>query len=167
MKPRFGLAWAYDPIRNQYLVSGQLKKTTTTADLFSANAITLASRHMFVTTLGDREGKLFFSRPQSSEFPQSARLGMLEKVSNSQPKPLAIRNCPAISWEHLIFYQRARFLWGTDKVRNRFYCPDGNTILCSCRDLSVNFILHLPDGVFANLTKLFELWALNTFITFS
>ena len=46
------------------------------------------------------------------------------KVSNSQPKPLTIRNFPASSLEHLIFCQPARFLWGTDKVRNRFVgCP--------------------------------------------
>ena len=47
------------------------------------------------------------------------------KVSNSQPKPLTIRNFPASSLEHLIFCQPARFLWGTDKVRNRF-------VGCSC-----------------------------------
>ena len=35
---------------------------------FSANAISLASRQMFVATLGEREGILFFSCPQSSEF---------------------------------------------------------------------------------------------------
>ena len=46
------------------------------------------------------------------------------KVNNSQPKPLTIRNFPAILMEHLIFCQPARFLWGTDKVRNRFVgCP--------------------------------------------
>ena len=32
----------------------------------------------------------FFSRPQSSEFLQPARVEMLEKVSNSQAKPLSI-----------------------------------------------------------------------------
>ena len=32
----------------------------------------------------------FYSRPQSSEFLQPARVGMLEKVSNSQAKPLSI-----------------------------------------------------------------------------
>ena len=35
---------------------------------FPADAISLASCQMFVTTLGEREGILFFSRPQSSEF---------------------------------------------------------------------------------------------------
>ena len=65
------------------------------------------------------------------------------KVSNSQPKPLTIRNFPASSLEHLIFCQPARFLWGTDKVRNRFVgCPwseltqfnvlFGNRIQVSC-----------------------------------
>ena len=45
-----------------------LAKITDTKPVFSANAISLASRQMFVTTLGGREGILFFSRPRSSEF---------------------------------------------------------------------------------------------------
>ena len=66
----------------------------------------------------------FFSRPQSSEFLQPARVEMLEKVSNSQAKPLSIVNFPASSSKHLYFCQPARFRWGTDKVRNRFVgCP--------------------------------------------
>ena len=53
-----------------------------------------------------------------------ARLEMLEKVSNLQPKPQAMRIFPASSAEHLIFCQPARLLWGKDKVRNRFVeCP--------------------------------------------
>ena len=69
---------------------------TGTKQVFSASAITLTSRRMFVTTLWEREGVLFFffffpfSRPQSSEFLQPARVEMLEKVSNSQAKPLSI-----------------------------------------------------------------------------
>ena len=68
---------------------------TGTKQIFSASAITLTSRRMFVTTLWEREGVLFFfffffSRPQSSEFLQPARVEMLEKVSNSQAKPLSI-----------------------------------------------------------------------------
>ena len=60
-----------------------------------ACAITLTSRRMFVTTLWEREGVLFFffffSLPQSSEIVQPARVEMLEKVSNSQAKPLGNR----------------------------------------------------------------------------
>ena len=44
------------------------RKNNRTKLVFSANAISLASRQMFVATLGDREGILFFSCPQSSEF---------------------------------------------------------------------------------------------------
>jgi len=99
---------------------------TGTKQVFSASAITLTSRRMFVTTLWEREGVLFsffFSRPQASEFLQPARVEMLEKVRNSQAKPLSI-NFPASSSKHLHFCQPARFLWGTDNVRNRFVgCP--------------------------------------------
>ena len=66
---------------------------TWTKQAFSASAITLTSRRMFVTTLWEREWVLFFfffSRPQSSEFLQPARVEMVEKVSNSQAKPLSI-----------------------------------------------------------------------------
>ena len=63
---------------------------TGTKQVFSASAITLTSRRMFVTTLWEREGVfIFFSRPQSSEFLQPARVEMPEKVSNSQAKPLS------------------------------------------------------------------------------
>ena len=72
---------------------------TGTKQVFSASATTLTSRRMFVTTLWEREGVLFFffffSRPQSSEFLQPARLEMLEKVSNSQAKPLSITKFPS------------------------------------------------------------------------
>ena len=101
---------------------------TGTKQVFSASAITLTSRRMPVTTLWEREGFFFFffflSRLQSSEFLQPARVEMLEKVSNSQEKPLSIINFPASSSKHLHFCQPARFLWGTDNVRNRFVgCP--------------------------------------------
>ena len=43
---------------------------------------------------------------------------------NSKTKPSAVTNFPASSSEILLFCQPARFLWGTDKVRNRFVgCP--------------------------------------------
>ena len=57
---------------------------------------------------------------KSSEFLRPGRVKMLEKVSNSQPKSLSIINFQASSSEHLYFSKPARFLWGTDKVRNRF-----------------------------------------------
>ena len=68
---------------------------TGTKQVFSASAITLTSRRMFVTTLWEREGFFFLSRPQSSEFLQPARVEMLEKVSNSQAKPLSITKFPS------------------------------------------------------------------------
>ena len=64
------------------LAKFQTDKSKTKA--FSANAITLASNHHFVTTKGVVEG-LIFSRHQSSAFLQpahrapSARLEMLEE----------------------------------------------------------------------------------------
>ena len=65
---------------------------TGTKQVFSASAITLTSRRMFVTTLWEREEVLsffFFSRPQSSEFLQPARVEMLEKV---RPGKTSINN---------------------------------------------------------------------------
>ena len=88
---------------------------TGTKQVFSASAITLTSRRMFVTTLWEREGFLFFlfffffSRPQSSEFLQPARNEMLEKVSNSQAKPLSITKFPSQLIE-MYFCQPERFL---------------------------------------------------------
>ena len=81
---------------------------TGTKQVFSASAITLTSRCMFVTTLWEREGVfffffLFFSRPQSSEFLQPARVEMLEKVSNSQAKPLSITKFPSQLIETPVF----------------------------------------------------------------
>ena len=60
---------------------------------------------MFVTTLWEREGVpfFFFSRPQSSEFLQPARVEMLEKVSNSQAKPLSITKFPSQLIETPVF----------------------------------------------------------------
>ena len=69
---------------------------TGTKQVFSASAITLTSR-MF----GRGKGLFIlfyffnFSRPQSSEFLQPARIEMLEKVSNSQAKPLSITKFPS------------------------------------------------------------------------
>ena len=62
--------------------------------------------------------------PYFSEFPHQAGLEMLENVINSKKNPKAVTNFPASSSEHLLFCQPARFLWGTDKARNRFVgCP--------------------------------------------
>ena len=100
-----------------------LAKITDTKPVFSANAISLASRQMFVTTLGGGKG-YFFSVVLGLQSFSASSAWNARKVSNSQPKPLTIRNFPASSLEHLIFCQPARFLWGTDRVRNRFVgCP--------------------------------------------
>ena len=59
-----------------------------------------------------------------SKCPHQARLEMLENIINSKTNPSAVTNFPASSSEHLLFSQPARFLWGTDKVMNRFVgCP--------------------------------------------
>ena len=79
---------------------------TGTKQVFSASAITLTSRRMLVTTLWEKKGVLFFfffSRPQSSEFLQPARVEMLEKVSNSQAKPLSITKFPSQLIETPVF----------------------------------------------------------------
>ena len=90
--------------------------TTGTKQVFSASAITLTSRRMFVTILWEREGVLFlfvcFSRPQSSEFLQPARVEMLEKVSNSQAKPLSITKFPSKLIETPVFLPASRIPLG-------------------------------------------------------
>ena len=59
-----------------------------------------------------------------SNFPHQATLEMLENIINSKTNPSALTKLPASSSEHLLFCQPARFLWGTNKVRNRFLvCP--------------------------------------------
>ena len=91
---------------------------TGTKQVFSASAITLTSRRMFVTTLWEREGVLFFflffffSRPQSSEFLQPARVEMLEKVSNSQAKPLSITRFPSQLIETPVFLPASKIPLG-------------------------------------------------------
>ena len=55
---------------------------------------------------------------------KQARLEMLKNIINSKTEPSAVTHFPASSSELLLFYQPARFLWGTDKERNRFVgCP--------------------------------------------
>ena len=66
---------------------------TGTKQVFSASAITLTSRRMFGS--GKECFFFFYSRPQSSEFLQPARIEILEKVSNSQAKPLSITKFPS------------------------------------------------------------------------
>ena len=92
---------------------------TGTKQFFSACAITLTSRHMFVTTLWEREGVLFFfffflffSRRQSSEFLQPAWVEMLEKVSNSQAKPLSITKFPSQLIETPVFLPASKIPLG-------------------------------------------------------
>ena len=56
-------------------------------------------------SLGEGRGSFFFffSCPQSSEFLQPARVEMLEKVSNSQAKPLPITKFPSQLFKTPVF----------------------------------------------------------------
>ena len=123
-----------------------LAKITDTKPVFSANAISLASRQMFVTTLGGGKG-YFFSVVLGLQSFSASPAWNARKVSNSQPKPLTISNFPASSLEHLIFCQPARFPWGTDKVRNRFVgCPwvfDAYSLFDRFGDLHSVFLIHV------------------------
>ena len=55
---------------------------------------------------------LFFSRPQSSEFLQPARIEMLENVSNSQAKPLSITKFPSQLIETPVFLPASKIPLG-------------------------------------------------------
>ena len=88
---------------------------TGTKQVFSASAITLTSRRMF----GRGKGSsffffffFFFSRAQSSEFLQPARNETLEKVSNSQAKPLSITKFPSQLIETLVFLPASKIPLG-------------------------------------------------------
>ena len=88
---------------------------TGTKQVFSASAITLSSRRMFVTTLWERDWVLFFfflSRPRSSEFLKPARVEMLEKDSNSQAKPLSIIKFPSHLIETPVFLPASKIPLG-------------------------------------------------------
>ena len=62
--------------------------------------------------------------PYFFKFPHQSMLGMLENIINSKTNSSVVANFPTSSLEYLLFCQPARFLWGTDKVRNRFVgCP--------------------------------------------
>ena len=64
-------------------------------------------------SLGEGRGSFFFfSRPQSSEFQQPARVEMLEKVSNSQAKPLSITKFPSQLIETPVFLPASRIPLG-------------------------------------------------------
>ena len=54
----------------------------------------------------------FFSRPQSSEFLQPARVEMLEKVNNSQAKPLSITKFPSQLIETPVFLPASKIPLG-------------------------------------------------------
>ena len=60
-------------------------------------------------SLGEERG---FSRPQSSEFLQPARVEMLEKVSNSQAKPLSITKFPSQLIETPVFLPASKIPLG-------------------------------------------------------
>ena len=80
-----------------------------TKQVFSASAITLTSRRMF----GRGKGFSFFrSRLQSSEFLHPARIEMLEKVSNSQAKPLSITKFPSQLIETPVFLPASKIPLG-------------------------------------------------------
>ena len=68
-----------------------------------------------LSLLSGRGKGYFFSVVLSLQSFSASSAWNARTVSNSQPKPLTIRNFPARSLEHLIFCQPARFLWGTDK----------------------------------------------------
>ena len=64
-------------------------------------------------SLGEGRGSFFFfSRPQSSEFLQPARVEMLEKVSNSQAKPLSITKFPSQLIETPVFLPASKIPLG-------------------------------------------------------
>ena len=85
---------------------------TGTKQVFFDIAITLTSRRMFVTWEGVLFFFLFFGRPQSSEFLQPARVEMLEKVSNSQGKPLSITKFPSQLIETPVFLPASKIPLG-------------------------------------------------------
>ena len=91
---------------------------TGTKQVFSASAITLTSRRMFRRVKGFFFF-FFFSRPQSSEFLQPARIEMLEKISNSQAKPLSITKFPSQLIETPVFLPASKI-----PLESRFVgCP--------------------------------------------
>ena len=69
-------------------------------------------------SLGEGRGPFFcffvflFSRPQSSEFLQPARVEMLEKVSNSQAKPLSMTKFPSQLIETPVFLPTSKIPLG-------------------------------------------------------
>ena len=66
-------------------------------------------------SLGEGRGSFFFfffSRPQSSEFLHPARVEMLEKVSNSQAKPLSITKFPSQLIETPVFLPASKIPLG-------------------------------------------------------
>ena len=66
-------------------------------------------------SLGEGRGSFFFfffSRPQSSEFLQPARVEMLEKFNNSQAKPLSITKFPCQVIETPVFLPASKIPLG-------------------------------------------------------
>ena len=86
---------------------------TGTKQVFSASAITLTSRRMFGRGMEFLFFSFFFfSRLQSSEFLQPSRIEMLEKVSNSQAKPLSITKFPSQLIETPVFLSASKIPLG-------------------------------------------------------
>ena len=101
-----------------------LAKITDTKPVFFAQTRSLWPAVKCLSLLSGGGKGYFFSVVLGLQSFSASSAWNARKVNNSQPKPLTIRNVPAILMEHLIFCQPARFLWGTDKVRNRFVgCP--------------------------------------------
>ena len=78
-----------------------------------------------------------------SNFAHQASHQMLQNTINSKTNPSAVTNFPASSWEHLLFCQPARFLWGTNQVRNRFI---GSPCICSTKKLYFEMTFLLPSS---------------------
>ena len=109
---------------DQFVVKCIIKPQLMKINVIKAFSGALLGKHYLFLFLSKTHKKFPTQLDKSSEFLQPARVEMLEKVSNSQPKPLSITNFAASSSGHVYFCQPARFLWGTDKVRNRFVgCP--------------------------------------------
>ena len=113
------IGWFPSQLKTTAKTTEQKRQNRDKTRFFSASAITLISRRMFVTTLWERERVLFFvfvffflSRPQSSEFLQPARFEMLEKVSNSRAKPLSITKYPSQLIETPVFLPASKIPLG-------------------------------------------------------
>ena len=99
-----------------------------------------------------------------SWFLQPAGLEMLEKVSNSQPKALSIRNFSTSLSEHLTIFQPTRFFSGTGKVRNRFVrCPWVLSNMPKIPEISVRMQMERSVSVSSDRNIRDHLWRWSTY----